>query len=308
MDLAEVFLVDWDVVPHSNTSQATTARCAVGTWQFMSIVSLQYDENHQYDAEDDLESFLWAFCYCLVRYTNLYPGDNAMARAFLQDVFDYSRNVVKDDKAKTHYQNGGQLKEVLLSRMRNGKSVELQPQGLAKPLRSLLRIVGKSLLYHVNMRHLERWIRPSIYNPPTDDLGEEELEDLQEQLEQHKAAAVPDQAFGYVWLKSVLEGAIEGMRKFELPALSTLSGSPPRGSVRVEDRFETEKRGATPSKPTAEKEEEREKKRTSRGGLKRGSTSTSEKPASKQRPVKVALAAASHTARITPRESASVER
>lgn len=279
-----------------------------GTWQFMSIALLRNKEYHRHDAYDDLESVFWLLCYCLVRYSNLYPGSDASAREFLHSVFDVSRNPIVQDPTQSTQRIGGEEKNGLLCRLEKGNSSDMQPPTLTTVLSELFREVSTSLLYHVELREWEHLLAAAMRQTTRTVDEDKQLALVQRRLKGHRGGAPEHgQLFGYASLRAACAEATTAMRNCETSFTSSNRSSPAPpspGTLRVGDRYE-EKKGrkdapgrvdtgmgnsdsgeaqAQTGDMTTEgvdegasgEDDERVEKRTARGSVKRGSSHENE--------------------------------
>ncbi|VDC00022.1 unnamed protein product [Peniophora sp. CBMAI 1063] len=296
---ARALLVDWDLALDMLKPQASAERFVTGTWQFVSIVLLNHDENHRHDAEDDLESMIWVLYYCLARYTNLVQGGDASVQDFLNATFDYSRNVAANNKAKAEQRKGrkgGVVKKELLEEMFREASADMQPRNTTPALRNFFLDIPEPLLHHVDLRDLQRTIKAKEKEASEDAISKRLLKRLEEDLAKHIAKANGKTAtFGYEWLAERFDEAIVEMQKVESTAASSTSSASP-GSMRVPDRLksndavgegegekEEEDEDKSGEQAPEAAEEERVVRVTTRGSSKRGSTDTStDEPANKR--------------------------
>ncbi|VDC00018.1 unnamed protein product [Peniophora sp. CBMAI 1063] len=108
---------------------------------------------------------------------------------------------------------------------------------VADDLESFIYTVAGPLVYHVELRDLQRAIRAKEYQLMKDAGAERWLERLKRDLECHIAEAERREiaSVDYEWLSKCFEDALTAMQKFESATASSTS-HPRAGSLRVRDR------------------------------------------------------------------------
>ncbi|KZV64583.1 hypothetical protein PENSPDRAFT_690674 [Peniophora sp. CONT] len=173
-DTASAHLTDWDFASSKNMPHQRNVT-AKGTWQFMSIRLLDIRSYYRPNAQDDIESLLWVLCYCLIRYTDIYTGNEASARDFMQYLFDASRLSIA---LKSPYWG----KWDVLRDMRMGAAKELQPRDLVPALYKFLVRVSKRLFYHVELRELESQVEAHMLIHERTEYEQDDLEHFESLL------------------------------------------------------------------------------------------------------------------------------
>ena len=150
----------------------------------MSVPLLKPMRGHVHCIEDDLESTFWLFCYCLARYTDLYPFDDEAVMRWAHHHFDESREYRIE--GSTH-RSGGARKSNLLGDLKDRSSILQSSKLTHKALRKLFKEMSTILLYLHPLQVMRGLVAEAHKAELWNDEEREELEENEASLEEREA-------------------------------------------------------------------------------------------------------------------------
>ncbi|KAF8310895.1 hypothetical protein DL93DRAFT_2211944 [Clavulina sp. PMI_390] len=150
-------LVDWDLAVVNG--EKNTSRWITGTWQFMSIGLLDYEE-FSHSTKDDLESVFWLLLFMISHYTDLFPEtwDQKSISQTLTACFDWAQDAGEQQAGERRIRKGGTGKLKVLRELAENPQSDFSPPDLHTALELLLKQMSQLIFTYRDVRARMRHI------------------------------------------------------------------------------------------------------------------------------------------------------